>query len=149
RKIRNLKIGATTLYRLHNHADEEDMPAIIAELAKHATKSQLAPRDAERVIQIGIGRRRFGDYPDVTLEQLSTLSDDSPWQAELIAALKEQRPTTDEAVEAIVDRVQEEYREPESDETKDILDGPPPLLPSQSPPENQRLQYEPSDDLGN
>lgn len=64
--LQNLRLAATTLYELADHEPEEDLPEIIEELAKHATKSRLAPRDAKRVIKIGIGRHRFGDYPEAT-----------------------------------------------------------------------------------
>src|SRR5262249_19528316 len=90
RNLRNLKLAKTTLYGLASH-EKADLPAIVAELAKYATKSRLAPADAGPVIRVGIGRRRFGDYPDVTLERLSALSDDSPRHVKLIAALKEQK----------------------------------------------------------
>jgi hypothetical protein len=149
RKLRNLKLGKTTLYDLAYFHEEEDMPAIIAELAKHATKSWLAPSDADRVIQIGIGRRRFGDYPDVTLERLSTLSDDSPRHAKLIAALKEQKPATHEAADAIVLDIRRQYEADakadaeaqaaaEADEAAAILDGPPPMLPAAAPREDHQ-----------
>jgi len=42
RKLRNLKLGRTTLYELADHDREEDLPAIIEELAKHATKTSLS-----------------------------------------------------------------------------------------------------------
>src|SRR5882672_3896846 len=83
RRLRNLKLRKTTLYKLAHLEDEENLRAIIADLAKHATKSLLAPRDAERVIQIGVGRRRFGNHSDATLYRLMRLEtfgeEEPPW----------------------------------------------------------------------
>src|SRR6266576_4773079 len=59
RTVRNLTLTARTVYALANHEHEEDLPAIIDELSKHAGKKKLPWRDAERVIKIGIGRHRF------------------------------------------------------------------------------------------
>jgi len=151
RNLRNLQLAKTTFYALANH-DEADLPAIIAELAKHATKSRLAPFDAERVIRVAIGRRRFGDYPDVTLERLGPLSDHSPRQAKLIAALKEQKPTTHEAADAIVLDIRRQYEAEaeaqaaaEANEAAAILDGAPPLLPPPSPLQDQQLSRDTPD----
>jgi hypothetical protein len=44
RSLRNLKLGATTLYDLADHDGEENLPIIVEELAKHATKTPLGPR---------------------------------------------------------------------------------------------------------
>jgi len=148
-KLRNLKIGKGTLFELVGE-DREDLPAIVTELAKHATKSRLPSGDAKRVIRIGIGRRRFGDYPDVTLERLSTLSDDSPRHAKLIAALKDQKPTTDEAADAIVIDIRRKHvaeveaqaeAEAEAKEADKVLDGEPPVLPQSPPLGDQRLSH--------
>jgi hypothetical protein len=115
RKLRNLKLAKTTLYELADHDGEEDLPAIIDELAKHATKTRLAPRDAERVIKIGIGRRkigigrrRFGNHPDATLVQLVELDEyiGEPWHEKAVDALLERQPKTDESASAIVDEIE-------------------------------------------
>jgi hypothetical protein len=115
RNLRNLRLGKTTLYALADHQCEEDLPAIIKELAKHAAKKRLAPRDAGRVIQIGIGRRRFGDHPDATLVQLVKLDvhSDEPWHKEAVAVLQEREPETDESASAIVDEIEQEHEEAE------------------------------------
>ncbi|MGC1563665.1 MAG: DUF3102 domain-containing protein [Bradyrhizobium sp.] len=161
RNLRNLRLGKTTLYALADHQCEEDLPAIIKELAKHATKKRLAPRDAKRVIQIGIGRRRFGDHPDATLVQLVKLGvhSDEPWHEKAVAALQEREPETDESASAIVDEIEQEheeaerkaheaallrdlqaYRDEAKDEAENILDGAPPdLPPPTTPPEPQKL----------
>src|SRR5262249_60529384 len=44
RKLRNLRLAKTSLYRLAYYEDEEELPAIVSELAKHASKASLAPR---------------------------------------------------------------------------------------------------------
>jgi Protein of unknown function (DUF3102) len=113
RKLRNLKIGKTTLYALENY-DEEELPAIIDELAKHdATATRLRPSDAERVIQIGIGRHRFGDYSDETLRHLVIVQDGhrgSAWYEEAVAALKKQNPETEAEAEEIWFNVMDQHR---------------------------------------
>src|ERR1700676_5769644 len=91
RNLRHLKLGKTTLYALADHECEEDLPAIIKELAKHATKTSLKPSAAERVIRIGIGRGRFGNHPDATLAALAELNKygDKSWHKKAFAALQE------------------------------------------------------------
>jgi hypothetical protein len=149
RTVRHLKIGASTIYALAGE-DEADLPAIVKELAKHANKARLAPRDAARVIKIGIGRRRFGDHPDATLLALLELSDivGEPWLGRAVAALQEIQPDTDEAARAVVDEVAakheaedadfegDEFEDEAEQEADTILGGPPPDLPPPvTPPE--------------
>src|SRR5262249_9445539 len=166
-KLKNLKLAASTLYALVEHDNEDDLPSIIEELARHASKKQLSIRDAEHVIRIGIGRHRYGDHPDATLVQLVEIEQyrDSSWYDKAVAELKEQKPETDESAYAIVDEVEQEYLEAERIESKaaedamllnlaldleakekaqqeaeSILDGPPPVLPPPiTPPEPQKL----------
>jgi Protein of unknown function (DUF3102) len=113
RNLRNLRLGKTTLYALADHQNEEDLPAIVKELAKYATKKRLAPRDAKRVIKIGIARHRFGDHPGATLVQLVELDSDEPWYGKAVAALQEREPKTDESARSIVDEIEQEYEEAE------------------------------------
>jgi hypothetical protein len=155
RTVRNLKLPATTLYRLADH-DEAELPAIIDELAKHATKNRLRARDAERVIKIGIGRRRFGDHPDATLVQLVDLENwygAEPWCEQAIMAVKARSPVSDDDVKTIIDEISEAAArkaedealrpiEPEdaAEDVDDILNGPPPVLPpATATPELQKL----------
>ena len=136
--LTNLKLAATTLYRLADHENEDDLPAIIEELAKHATKTSLKPREAERVIKVGIGRRRFGDRPDATLVQLVELDQYSgeTWYEKAVTALQERNPETDEGANSIINEIEREHwdaeqlkaeeterRDEVKDETEDILDG--------------------------
>jgi Protein of unknown function (DUF3102) len=146
RSLRNLKLGATTLYELADHEGEEDLPAIIEELAKRATKTPLRPADARRVIKIGIGRSRFGDHPDATLVQLVELFESSAWYEKAVAALLEREPDTEESARLLVREVAAEYEAEEvqikddAEEVDSILDGPPPELPpSITPPEPQKF----------
>jgi Protein of unknown function (DUF3102) len=160
RKLRNLNLAVTTLYELADHEHEEEIPDIIAELAKHATKARLRRRDAERVIKVGIGRHRFGDHPDPTLVQLVELDEfsEQPWYGNAVAALCEREPETDESASLISDEICQAYLEAErkvdeakldallhskdeaEQEAEAILDGPPPDLPPPIiPPEPQRL----------
>ena len=39
RNLRNLKLGATTLYWLADHVDKQGLPAVINELAKHESET--------------------------------------------------------------------------------------------------------------
>jgi hypothetical protein len=108
--LQNLKLSITTLYQLADHECEEDLPAIIKELAKHATQLRLAPRDAERVIKIGIARHRFGDHPDATLFRLGELlywHSGEPWHEKAVAALQQHQPETDESACLIVNEVRD------------------------------------------
>src|ERR1700676_735496 len=113
RNLRHLKLGKTTLYALADHECEEDLPAIIKELAKHATKTSLKPSAAERVIRIGIGRGRFGNHPDATLAALAELEldeyGDKSCDDKAKAALLKREPTTDENAYSIIDEIQQEY----------------------------------------
>jgi hypothetical protein len=161
--LRNLKLGKTTLYALADHEREEDLPAIIKELAKHATKTSLKPSAAERVIRIGIGRGRFGNHPDATLAALAELEldeyGDKSCDKKAKAALLKREPTTDENAYSIIDEIQQEYAEAarkaeeakvedkaeqeaalKANEAASILDGAPPdLPPTTTPPEPQKL----------
>ena len=160
RNLRNLKLGATTLYWLADHIDEQDLPAAINELAKHAEAKRLPPREAEHVIQIVVGRRRFGgEFPDATLAQLAPLDGSLCWHKKAIAELRKHRPSDDEAASRIVDEVSDRYIEAKmakdeaamqallrkrAEESKNehdpILDGDPPVLPPPiTPPEPQKL----------
>ncbi len=159
RKLRDLNLGVTTLYALaDDYEDEEIMPAIIEELAKYATKTRLKPCDAKRVIKTGIGRRRFGDHPDATLAALAGLDARRlAGYGEIVAALQEREPKTDEDAESIVDEIesaamdaknqewlqrqQAVQKEDEEirDEVESILGTPPDLPPPAAPPEPQRL----------
>jgi hypothetical protein len=124
RGVRNLKLAATTLYELADHENEDDLQAIIEELAKHATKKRLKPLEAERVIKVGIGRRRFGDWPDATLVQLFEFDGDEAWYEKAVAALQECKPETDEAAQQIADKIEREYWEiltEKEEETEPLL----------------------------
>jgi hypothetical protein len=156
RKLRNLKISVTTLYQLADE-DERYLPAIIDELVKHTTNSRLKSGDAERVMNIAIGRCRIGDgdYPDATLALLGKLDEHSGRYEKLLVALQEHRPDTDEAANSIVKEViagefanhreaanveGEEEVNDEAEETESILDGAPPVLPPPTTPsEPQKL----------
>ncbi|WP_161855601.1 DUF3102 domain-containing protein [Bradyrhizobium sp. CCBAU 051011] len=167
RPLRNLKLAKTTLYTLAgSDYDDDTIGAIINELEKHATRTRLKPCDARRIIDIGFGRHHYGDYPDATLFKLADIdwTRGEPFHEKAVTALKERKPETDEAAEAIVDEIVAEQREAdrvrreaeqaemlrniersiESDneaerEAEAILDGPPPELPSITPPEPQKF----------
>jgi hypothetical protein len=104
RKLRNLKLGKTTLYALRRfEEDEERLASVINALGRQATKRRLKPAEAERLMDIGEARHDYGDYPDATLYALASgyLSDEEE------RALKDAKPETDEAVEAILEPIRE------------------------------------------
>jgi hypothetical protein len=161
RNIRNLKLGKTTLYALAGEA-EEHLHSIVDELAKHATQARLKSCDAERVIDIGIGRHMAGDLPDAALAKLARLDDSAPWYQKAVSALREHNPETDEHASEIVTAISMEYYlgtpqvadderscDPEARrraqdeaerEAESILAGDPPVLPaSVAPPEPKKL----------
>jgi Protein of unknown function (DUF3102) len=157
--VRNLKLAASTIYRLADCANADYLPPVIQELAKHATVKRLTHADAERVIDVGVGRHRHGNYPDATLVRLASFSDEKGWHADAIAALKNRRPITDQDADAIVDAVRSAHREVEqvkheakvkgaeearSKQDREIsatLDGPQPKLPPPTaPPELQKIE---------
>jgi hypothetical protein len=158
RRLRNLKLAVTTLYELADYEEAEqgvpedqlDLPAIISELAKHASKTRLSPRDARRVIKIGIGRRQHGDHPDPTLVQLAELNRwRQAWHEKAVAALLEREPDTDDSASLLVSEVMAEQKAEEAEikdddaeqqEVESILDGAPPVLPpSITPPGPQKF----------
>jgi hypothetical protein len=149
RSLRNLKLAVTTLYELVDYEGEEDLPAIIEELAKHTSKTRLNPRDARRVIKIGIGRRQYGDHPDATLVKLVELDwmSGMSWYEKVVAALLEREPDTDETASALVNAMAAQQRAEEAqikddahEEVESILDGAPPDLPPPiTPPERQKF----------
>jgi hypothetical protein len=161
RTVRNLKVTVRTLYLLADQ-DEDDLPAIIKELAKHATKARLKSSEAERLISIAIGRQRFGDHPDATLVRLLALdisSKGKPWYEKARAALLEQKPESAESADAIIEKIVEQYLSeseeeeltPDPDdaeaeaakEAEAILDDAPPVLPPPAAPsEPQKLRAE-------
>jgi hypothetical protein len=135
RILRNLKLAATTLYKLADNVDGEDVPAVVKELTDHATVTALSPRDAGRYIRIGIARRRYGDHPDATLAKLAELLDRED-DDKTVTALLEHEPVTDEAASALVVEViarqRAEYEAQgaaEAAEIESLLEGPPPILP--------------------
>jgi hypothetical protein len=163
RSLRNLKLSATTLYGL-TYQEEDELPAMVAELAKYASVARLRALDAGRVIKIGIGRHHFGDHPDATLLQLAELfrfsdSYEKGFANEkAAAALLEFEPDTDETAVALVrtvvaDHFAEEAGIQDDDAEQEkidfILDGPAPELPPPTiPPEPQKLETESDWDTG-
>jgi hypothetical protein len=101
--LRNLHLGRTTLYDCDE--DDEALPVIIAELAKHATQAHLKPAKARDIISIGRSRFFHGDHPDATLWALAGLDAEGythSIRAAAVAALKAQNPETDEAADKII-----------------------------------------------
>jgi hypothetical protein len=104
RNLRNLHLGRTTLYDLCDE-DDEALPVIIAELAKHATQAHLKPAKARDIISIGRSRFFHGDHPDATQWALAGLDAEGythSIRAAAVAALKAQNPETDEAADKII-----------------------------------------------
>jgi hypothetical protein len=104
-QLRNLKLAKTTLYALVEEHGEDDLPSIIAELEKRATKKQLKPSDAKDVIEIAVLRREFGDLPEATLRALEETSGKGAWCAKAVEALKAEHPTTAAAADKVVNDI--------------------------------------------
>jgi hypothetical protein len=102
--VSNLPLPARVIYDLASDADDSDLPAIIAALAKETKGSSkpISVDDADTVIGIVRARREHGDYPDAALFAMSAV-DGHSWATAAIAALKEARPTTDKAAAEIID----------------------------------------------
>ena len=161
--VRNLKLAASTVYKLADCADADYLPSVIRELAKHAADKRLTHPDADRVIKIGIGRHRHGDHPDATLAKLVKLDEfnEESWHPQAVADLLERDPETDEIAESIVDKIEQAHEDTEraqweaeqarreakweaernaEDEAESTLDGPmPELPPATTPPEPQKF----------
>src|SRR5262249_34047015 len=108
-KLRNLRLAKTTLYVLTEES-EEDLPIIIDELAKHATKKKLLkPDEADNIILIALARKEHGDLPDRALFALSDISTDTPWLKQAVETLTQKAPTTNEAAEEIVESIRQAH----------------------------------------
>jgi hypothetical protein len=131
RKIRNLRLAKTTIYALAKNPDAPLLPAIVEALAKAAAKKQLKPAEAHWVILLVKLRHEHGDLPDATLLTLDDISygHHGAWFDATVAALKDKKPTTEEAAKKIVEdirRAHVEGDEPEDaddDEAEDTDDG--------------------------
>jgi hypothetical protein len=99
----NLKVGRTALYELAQE-NEDELPVVVAALAKHKTK--LSNADARLVIKLACLKHRHGDLPAAALLALDRLSDDpaydSPWEAKARASLKTKRPDSEAAADKII-----------------------------------------------
>jgi hypothetical protein len=108
RTVRNLPMPSRVVYELARDVDDPDLPAIIealAEVTKGESKS-ISVSEALTAIRIVKARREYGDYPPAALFAMSLVDSVLPEAeaAQTIAALKEARPTTDEAAAEIVDK---------------------------------------------
>jgi hypothetical protein len=104
RNIRNLKLGKTTLYWIAKQPEEEQT-AIVEDLAKVATRKLIRPREAYRIMTCGQVRRVHGNLPDETLLAIGRIGGSAPVRDALIAALKDAKPTTEEAAREIAKRL--------------------------------------------
>jgi FtsZ-binding cell division protein ZapB len=100
-----LPLPARVIYDLASDVESEDLPAVIAALAKAAEgKSKtISVGEAEDVIRLARLRHEFGDHHESALGAMADV-DGQPWGEQAIAALKEARPTTDEAATAVVNK---------------------------------------------
>jgi hypothetical protein len=164
RTVRDLKVSARTIYALAGE-DEEHLPSIVQELAKHATKTRLTVLDAEHIIKIGRGRGLCldDDLPDPVLVHVGQFHEPGqkwlcPWIDRATAELKKQKPTTMDAANDIIFKIDMQHRDAlakkqvkalakKQTDADAILDGPPPILPpSIVPPEPQTIGVEDDDD---
>jgi hypothetical protein len=103
-KLRNLNLAKTTFYALTNE-DEDLLPEIIAALVKSgATKTQLKPAAAKKVIRFVRLRHEYGNFHDATLLALHDWCRTVPASESdpVVAALKRANPSTKEEAEKIV-----------------------------------------------
>jgi hypothetical protein len=113
-----LPVPARVIYDLAGDVDSEDLPAVIAALtAATEGKSRISVGDAEGVVRLARLRHEYGDHPEAALAAMAELDDRirrwaavrpddarTSWEVQAIAALKDARPTTEEAAAAIVDK---------------------------------------------
>jgi hypothetical protein len=115
RKLRNLRLAKSTLYKLAFEADGDEQSggsdltfteAFVDALADAGgAERYIGPAEAERIIELTCLRIEHGDLPDATLLAIDRIEDriESVFDDEAaVAALKEQKPTTAEAADAIV-----------------------------------------------
>jgi hypothetical protein len=112
RTVRDLKITARTLYELAlDEIDNPNLPAMIDALAAASKGKTLSYDGAMNVIGLAEMRAKYGDLPDATLnavwEILGEVDNEpkDPWEQEAIAALKEAKPKTEKAAEAIINPI--------------------------------------------
>jgi hypothetical protein len=100
-----LQLAPTTLYALIE-LEEEALPAIIDELAKHAKKVFLKVADATEIIDHVSLVRQYGNFPLATLRELEVIEGRRPWSDKASEALKRIKPTTTDAAAKITGAVQ-------------------------------------------
>jgi hypothetical protein len=98
-KIGELKVTKTTHYALCD-LEENELPPVIARLAKESNKRWLRATEAARFIRIEQARLKYGGHPDATLNALMGFSSE-----DVIEALLASNPETDEAAQKIADEV--------------------------------------------
>jgi hypothetical protein len=118
-KLRNLKVGKTTLYALCD-LEGDELPPVIARLTKESKRGVLKPAVAQRFIRIEQGRFKYGDRPDATLNALVEFFSEDARSEDVIEALKAANPETDDEAEKIADEArrnaQAERDDAEADE---------------------------------
>jgi hypothetical protein len=109
RKFRNLKVPKVILYEVAGKKDEALQATMIEALAERATKATLKATEAYQIIELVQLRHEHGDLPEAALWALNNLPILTPWTDAAAAALKDQKPDTEEGTAAIVQAAQREY----------------------------------------
>jgi hypothetical protein len=111
--VSNLKVPERVTYDLATTwKNDKGLGAIIAALELASKDKRLSEYDANDLIIEASQCFRFGDYPPATLNALAELLSGEPdddattsateWRKEAVAALKAQKPETNEAAEKII-----------------------------------------------
>jgi Protein of unknown function (DUF3102) len=143
RTVRLLKVPASIIYNLAD-VDDDLVPDAIAALEGAASKGRVTAEQGRRIVELVSLRSDHGDLPDETLQALDRVKS---WrhrygvaEAKIVAALKREEPTTREAADSIIEALLQQHidetrerSKAEKAEAEDILDGPPPELPSPQP----------------
>jgi hypothetical protein len=104
-----LKVPARIIYQLVDEDLAEDLPAIIAALAKASKHRHLKVAEAEEVIELTGLQIKFGNHPNATLQAMGVIREDIPWRDAAIKALAAKQPDTEEAADKVVADVQRDY----------------------------------------
>jgi hypothetical protein len=124
-RVRHLRVPATIIYALADDVDDITPKLIDALVEATAGGKRLSVSDADSIIIPTAQRIKYGNYPEAALAAMADVDGGEPWSETAIAALKEERPTTDEEAEAIVRRVEAAYDadEESADDEDDEADG--------------------------
>jgi len=100
----HLRVPPTIIYELaygEGYGEDDDLQAVVKELETASKTKPLTVDEANDIIWLVRARRKWGDLPKATLNAIED-AEFKPWSAAAIEELKQARPETDEAADAIV-----------------------------------------------